>query len=219
MDLLGKRFVTTSEAESSHRLAEGKLKYLTQGAYSRIKGARKYENPIEFPATHKLWLDANERPQIRSTDDSVWKRLKPIPFDFRLNKDEIDKKLPKRLQAEAEGILAWAVQGCLRWLEEGLGEIPDVEEARRDWRTECDPLSDFVEDTCELKPDDPDAFAWASELRSKYEASCQENGEKPLSGKFWAKRLRALGCREGKRYDEKSVQHRVWVGIRLEKAG
>ena len=82
VDLLGKRFVTTSEAEGEHRLSEGRLKYLTQGAYSKIKAARKYENPIEFSATHKLWLDANERPQIRSTDASIWNHLNPhFQFD------------------------------------------------------------------------------------------------------------------------------------------
>ena len=214
VDLLGKRFVTTSEAEAFQRLAEGRLKYLTQGAYSRIKAARKYENPIEFPATHKLWLDANERPQIRSADDSVWKRLRPIPFDYPLQKDEIDKELPQRLQTEAEGILAWAMQGCLRCLEEGLGEIPDVQEARHDWRTECDPLSDFIGDECELTLEEPKAFAWKSDVRSRYECWCARNGDKPLGGRVFAERLRALGCNEGKRYDD-GTQRRTWEGVRL----
>lgn len=212
-DLLGKRFVTTSEAESSQRLSEGRLKYLTQGAGSKIKAARKYENPIEFDATHTLWLDANERPQIRSTDSSVWDRLKPIPFEFRVKK--IDKKLPGRLQAEAPGILACMVQGCLRWLNEGLGEIADVAEARKDWRAECDPLADFIADECELNLEDPEAFALASELRSGYDKWCDTNGEKPLSRKLFAERLRALGCHEGRRYDSSGNQRRTWAHLRL----
>jgi len=46
-DLRGARFVMTSETEQGQRLAEGKLKRITQGM-GKIKATRKYENPIEF---------------------------------------------------------------------------------------------------------------------------------------------------------------------------
>ena len=216
VDLLGKRFVTTSEAEGEHRLSEGRLKYLTQGAYSKIKAARKYENPIEFTATHKLWLDANERPQIRSTDASVWNRLKPIPFEHPVTGDEKDYGLLARLRDEAPGILAWAVEGCQRWLKEGLGETPDIKEARQSWRDECDPLSEFIADECELVPGDAPSWVFIAELRESYERWCKENGElHPLSRKRFSERLRALGCRDTRRYDDEHRRHRAWEGIRL----
>ena len=216
VDLLGKRFVTTSEAEASQRLAEGRLKYLTQGAYSRIKAARKYENPIEFTATHKIWLDANERPQIRTSDSSVWERLKPIPFECPVTGGERDSKLPAKLQAEAVGILAWAVQGCERWLKEGLGEIPDIAEARQDWRSECDPLTDFLADHCELNLDADESFAFVSEVWQSYQNWGQDNGERYLlSRRRFKERLRALGCTEGRRYDDMGKQHRTWEGLTL----
>ena len=197
-------------------MAEGRLKYLTQGAHSKVKAARKYENPIEFDATHTLWLDANERPQIRSADSSVWERLKPVPFEFRIGPDEIDKGLPQRLQDEAPGILAWMVQGCLRWIEEGLGEIADVAEAREEWKAECDPLADFVADDCELRPKDAEAFAWASDLWECYERWIRNNGEKyPLGRRRFAERLRALGCRDERRNDTSGIQRRTWEGIVL----
>ena len=217
VDLLGKRFITTSEAESSQRLAEGRLKYLTQGAYSRVKAARKYENPIEFSATHKLWLDANERPQVWSTDDAVWERLKPVPFDYRVPVGELDRGLPRRLQAEAPGILAWAVKGCARWLNEDLGEITDVSEARDAWRSENDPLAEFIEDEAELKLADSDAFAWASGVWTRYVRWADENvGKKSqLSRKRFSERLKALGCRQARRYDDSGKQHRTWEGVSL----
>ena len=56
-DLRGARFVMTSETEEGQRLAGGKLKRITQGM-GKIKAVRKYENPIEFPETHKLWVEA-----------------------------------------------------------------------------------------------------------------------------------------------------------------
>ena len=217
VDLLGKRFVTTSEAEASQRLAEGRLKYLTQGAYSRIKAARKYENPIEFPATHKLWLDANERPEVWSTDDAVWERLKPVPFEFRIAVDEVDRGLARRLQSEAPGILAWAVQGCAQWLKDGLGEIPDVSKARDDWRSENNPLAEFIEDEAELKLGDREAFAWTTHIRTRYVKWADQNvGKKSqLSSKRFSERLKALGCRQGRRYDDSGRQHRTWEGVSL----
>src|ERR1035437_709557 len=62
-DLRGARFVQTSETEEGQRLAQGKLKRITQGM-GVIKAARKYENPIEFKKTHKLWMDTNRKPMI-----------------------------------------------------------------------------------------------------------------------------------------------------------
>jgi phage/plasmid-associated DNA primase len=60
-DLRGVRLVVTSEVEKEHKLNEGKIKYITAGMGS-IKSCRKYENPIEFEATHKLFMDCNHRP-------------------------------------------------------------------------------------------------------------------------------------------------------------
>jgi len=111
-DLRGARFVQTSETEEGQRLAQGKLKRITQGM-GKIKAVKKYENPIEFPETHKLWMDTNRKPTIRDADDqATFNRLHPIPFTMKIPKDQIDRSLPLRLLGEAEGILAWAVAGA-----------------------------------------------------------------------------------------------------------
>ncbi len=118
-DLRGARFVMTSETEEGQRLAEGKLKRITQGM-GKIKAVRKYENPIEFPETHTLWMDTNSKPVIRAADDqATFNRLHPIPFTVTIPTEEIDKSLPRKLLAEAEGILAWAVEGALEWRRNG----------------------------------------------------------------------------------------------------
>ena len=87
-DLRGARFVMTSETEEGQRLAQGKLKRITQGM-GKIKAVRKYENPIEFPETHKLWMDTNSKPIIRAADDhATFDRLHPIPFTITIPKSE-----------------------------------------------------------------------------------------------------------------------------------
>jgi putative DNA primase/helicase len=109
-DLRGCRFAMTSETEQNQRLREAKLKRITQGQ-GRIKRVRKYENPIEFPETHKFWIDANHRPVVRGTDGAIWNRLLPVPFTQPLTKSEVDPTLPEKLLAEAPGIIAWIVDG------------------------------------------------------------------------------------------------------------
>jgi putative DNA primase/helicase len=69
-DLFGARFVMTSETEKGQRLAEGKLKLITQGMGS-IRACRKSENPFSFPETHKLWIDANHKPVVRGLDNAI----------------------------------------------------------------------------------------------------------------------------------------------------
>ena len=147
-DLRGARFAMTSETEEGQRLSQGKLKRITQGM-GKIKATRKYENPIEFPETHKLWMDTNSKPIIRAADDqATFNRLHPIPFTVTIPAEEIDKSLPRKLLAEAEGILAWAVEGALEWRRNGLGKPPEVTAANDDWKAENDQLGRFIEDCC-----------------------------------------------------------------------
>ena len=145
-DLRGARFVQTSETESGQRLAQGKLKRITQGM-GTVKAVRKYENPIEFPETHKLWMDTNRKPTITDADDqATFNRLHPIPFSVRI--ENIDRDLPGKLLQEAEGILSWAVAGAKIWHTEGLGKPPAVEAANEAWRAESHSLDRFVRDRC-----------------------------------------------------------------------
>src|ERR1039458_4470928 len=96
-DLRGARFAMTSESEQGQSLSPAKLKRITQGM-GIIKSVRKYENPIEFEETHKLWLDTNRKPRIPDADDgAIFNRLHPIPFTVIVPKEKIDRDLPGKL--------------------------------------------------------------------------------------------------------------------------
>jgi putative DNA primase/helicase len=210
-DLRGARFVTTSEAEQGGRLAEGKLKYLSAGM-GEVKTCRKYENPITFQAEHKLFIDANHKPIVRGTDEAIWNRLKLIPFNVTIPPEEVDKSLLEKLKTEAEGILAWMVEGCRRWLAEGLGDPPEVKEASAGWRSEMSLLRDFLEDRCDLRPD---GFCTVKELREAYSSWAAENGQRNQEWhNSFDDELIAKGCsKERPRIAGK--QARGWKGIQL----
>jgi len=190
-DLRGARFVQTSETEEGQRLAQGKLKRITQGM-GKIKAVRKYENPIEFSETHKLWLDTNRRPSIKDADDkATFNRLHPIPFTVRIPKDQIDRDMSAKLLMEAEGILAWAVAGAKLWYESGLKKPPEVEAAKNEWRTEMDQLGRFVEERCVV---DDSLQVAGSTLYADYKRWTEESGEREvLSGTAFGRKMPGRG--------------------------
>jgi P4 family phage/plasmid primase-like protien len=206
-DLRGVRFAMTSETEEGQRLRESKLKRITQGQ-GKIKSVRKYENPIEFPETHKLWVDANHRPMVRGTDDAIWNRLVPIPFDRPLSESEIDPDLPAKLRQEAEGIIAWILEGTLLWQRDGLGEIPQIESARSTWRKEMDRLAAFREARC---VEDPSLSIQARPLYIEYRKWVEEVGERPMSETMFSLRMTDAGFEK----DPTVKDRRVYIGIAL----
>jgi putative DNA primase/helicase len=185
-DLRSVRFVQTSEAEEGQCLAQGKLKRITQGM-GTIKAVRKYENPIEFTETHKLWIDTNRKPDIRDSDDAAtFKRLHPIPFLAQIPKGRIDKELPTKLLDEAEGILAYAVVGAKLWYESGLSKPPDIDAAAHEWRSEMNQIGPFLDDRCVLG----EGFTvLASQLYREYECWCEDNGQPAMSSVAFGRKL------------------------------
>jgi P4 family phage/plasmid primase-like protien len=214
-DLRGARLVTTSEVEKEHKLSEGKLKYITAGM-GKIKSCRKYENPIEFDATHKIFMDCNHRPAVRGQDDAIWRRLKLVSFEVSIteNDPDFDKKLLEKLLAEAAGILAWAVRGCKWWIEEGLGEPPEISQANVEWREHDDPLKEFLEDCCEVEDE---AWCRSAELSDVYAWWCKREHERyPLGREAFGERIRAKGFQASRsRRSADGKQMRTYEGVRV----
>jgi putative DNA primase/helicase len=189
-DLRGARFAQTSETEEGQRLAQGKLKRITQGM-GKIKAVRKYENPIEFSETHKLWIDTNRKPAIKDADDkATFARLHPIPFSVRIPKDRIDKNMRTKLLSEAEGILAWAVEGVKNWYEHGLSKPPEIDIAREAWRADMDQIGRFIEEQCFH---DPNCSVGAECLYAVYKAWAEKSGERLQSAKVFGAKLMDRG--------------------------
>ena len=141
--LAGYRFVWASEVNENARLNEGRIKSLTgDEAVSARFLNREF---FTFEPRLKLFMAVNHRPQV--TDDSygMWRRVRVVPFEQRF---PINKGLDMELAAEAEGIFAWLVRGCLLWLSEGLNDPEGVRMATKDYEAESDRLADFLETTC-----------------------------------------------------------------------
>ena len=204
-ELKGMRLVACVETEEGHRLKEGLVKRLTGG--DTQKGRFIHQDWFEFRQTHKLFLAVNRKPDIRGTDEGIWSRIRLIPFDVKIDDDKQDPKLMQKLIKEAPGILAWAVQGCLDWQNEGLGNPQEVRQASTNWRQDADVVGRFIEDRCIIKES---ATAPGGLLYSEYQDWCDSQGERPNSNKIFAEKLREKGCER-----VRPKKGSTWKGIGL----
>lgn len=172
--LKGARLVTSVEPNEGMRLDEGLLKQLTG---DDVVTARKmFSEEFEFKPEFKLWMATNHKPLIRGTDTGIWRRIHLIPFEVQIPLDRVDKKLKYKLVKESEGILKWAVQGCIRWQNEGLTMPQKVLDAVREYQHEMDVISAFL-DACCIK----EGEVKASRLYAVYAKWAEEHNEYLMS--------------------------------------
>lgn len=188
-DLAGKRLVTTIEVEDGRHLAENFVKQLTGG--DEIKVRRMRENFWTLEPTWKIFMATNNRPEIKGMDFGVWRRIRLIPFSVTIPPAGQDPALGDKLQAEASGILAWAVRGCQEWQKTGLQDPPAVMDATNDYKVDSDIMGRFFSDCCVILPSLRAPAGTLYELfKGWYET--EFNGE-PMSGTAFGRRLTELG--------------------------
>lgn len=199
--------MSTIETEAGKRLNEALVKQLTGG--DPIRARRMHKDFHEFLPSHKLWFAGNHLPRIDGTDHGIWRRLALIPFAARFDNGQADKHLPAKLAAEASGILAWMIRGCLEWKRGGLQVPETVKTATKEYRGTQDHVGRFLADTCVAADH---AHVTAKALRAGYEAWCAEQGERPWPAQAVGRELTGRG------YDNARIGTptiRTWVGIGL----
>ena len=213
--LTGRRFILSVEVEDGRRLAEGLINQLTGG--DTVAARFLYSESFEFIPEFKLWLAANNRPRISGPEAAIWRRMAQIPFMVEIPESERDPEVKARLRgSERPAVLAWLVDGCRLWQEEGLREPEAVRQLTGEYREESDVLKDFIEERCTIKPS---AQAGNSELWAEYQDWAKANNERyPLGRKRFTQALLARGLdqyRAGSESNKEPGRPRTWIGIGL----
>jgi putative DNA primase/helicase len=117
-DLFGTRLAIGTETPKGRSLNETRVKLLTGG--EPIRARRMREDHWQFIPTHKLVIVTNYMPKVSLDSYAMVRRLHVVPFEVRIPASEIDKRLPQKLRAEREGILAWGVHGLRALRDRGL---------------------------------------------------------------------------------------------------
>ena len=187
--LMGARSVRASEPEEGERLQEGMIKEMTGGEPMLVRAL--HSDFIEVRPIFKLTISGNHKPDIRGTDDGIWRRVLLVPFDVQIPVAERDEGLSEVLWSERAGVFNWLIDGLLEYLEEGLKEPPAVLEATRDYRTESDPYGTFLTECCEVTGDERD-FVSSRVLIDAFNFARDEAGESRFGQRTVSLKLKAL---------------------------
>lgn len=142
--LRGARFVASVETEQGRRWNESKVKAITGG--DKVSARFMRQDFFEYLPQFKLVIAGNHKPAIRNIDEAMKRRLHLIPFTVTIPPERRDGRLTERLLAERDGILAWALEGCLAWQREGLSPPHRVLSATEEYFDEEDAIGDFLEE-------------------------------------------------------------------------
>jgi len=92
------RLVKAAESQKQAALDEAAVKEATGG--DTISARYLYQEYFDFKPQFKIWLTTNHLPEIRGTDDAIWRRIHLIPFKQKFTGKSRDSKLRQKLESE-----------------------------------------------------------------------------------------------------------------------
>ena len=134
---------------------------------------------------------------------------RPVRFEVTIPTEQRDPGLAEKLSHERDGILTWAVQGCLDWQQTGL-HVPDaVRAATADYRAASDTLGAFLDEATVSRP-----HVWVSSagLYEAWGAWATDHGERPGTQNALSRRLTERGYQTDR---TGSASTRIWRGLAL----
>ena len=207
MPLVGARAALASEPEEGDRLQEGMIKEMTGGEPILVR--QLHSDFIEVRPHFKLTISGNHKPDIRGTDDGIWRRVLLVPFDVQIPENERDENLIDKLWEERAGILNWLIEGLMTFLEGGLQEPDQVLEATQEYRADSDPIGTFLGECCVVSGSSDD-FLSARELIDGFNLWLDQRGEG-----MWGQRTVSLKLKaEAGRYRDPTTNRPFTKGKR-----
>ncbi|MFA7281337.1 MAG: phage/plasmid primase, P4 family [Sterolibacterium sp.] len=145
--LRGARFVSSIETEQGRRWNESKVKTITGG--DKVSARFMRQDFFDYLPQFKLVIAGNHKPSIRNVDEAMKRRLHLIPFTVKIPPERRDGKLTEKLLKERDGVLAWAIEGCMLWQQMGLKPPKVVVDATDEYFDEEDAIGEFIEEECQ----------------------------------------------------------------------
>ena len=212
--LHGARLVTSSETEAGRAWAESRIKQMTGGDPITARFMR--QDFFTYTPSFKLTIVGNHQPVLQNVDDAAKRRFNIIPFKV---KPKIpDTTLEDKLRKEWPQILRWMIDGCLEWQKHGLCRSQSVLNETADYFSEQDFMSQWLEETCVVEPDNCECYCTAADLYRSWREYAKAGGEEAGSQKSLGGKLARLGLRKGQKKILKK-NCKVWIGVRFRKYG
>lgn len=180
--LRGKRLALSSELGEADYFNESLLKELSGDATLTARFMR--GDFFEFPLTQKHLIVGNFKPRLRGGDPAIARRMLLVPFKAVFTGADKDAQLPAKLRGEAPSILAWMIQGAVKWHSDGLAVPESVRTASAEYMAVMDDLKLWQAENCELEGE-----AKARDLYSDFAAWKKARGENAPSQTLWGERM------------------------------
>lgn len=209
--LRGARYVLASESKEGRKLNEPLIKQVT--GQDKVTARFLYKDFFTYQPAFKLLLLTNYKPAARGDDAALWRRILLIPFTQKFEGDKADKELNDKLrtQDELEGVLRWAIAGCIMWQREGLKPPREVIQATNEYRNENDVIENWKEERCvtgnyiteKIGTLYNDFMKWAAEngekvyiSNKKFSQNLQQKGFELFQGGRGVRKIKGLGLLE-----------------------
>lgn len=174
-ELKGKRLIIASEMQEGVRLNTAMVKQLC--STDEIQACKKYRDPFHFVPSHQVTLYTNHLPKVGANDDGIWRRLKVIPFNAKIQGNSDIKNYADYLYENAgPAIMKWIIEGAEKVCKSDhkVDDPKCVKDAVAAYREDNDWLGHFISDCCEV---DASYEEKSGELYQQYRAYCIQNGE------------------------------------------
>lgn len=205
-NLIGSRLAVCSETEDGTALAESLVKSLVSG--DTLSARKLYQGPIEYQPQFKLMMMGNHKPVIRGNDHGMWRRVRLVPFNRTFSEQERDPHLIDKLKSESNHILAWMIEGCIKWQKTSLANVPEsIKCATDEYQSDQDIIGLWLSECTEA---DNISETPSSALYESYKNWCMDNGHRAASKTALGRRLK-----DRRFTNRKSHGRMVWVGINL----
>jgi putative DNA primase/helicase len=155
MGYKGKRSLVGSEPDNKKKIKTMIMKYMTGN--DPIRGRKLYQSEFEYQPQFKILLLCNDIPEMDSTDDGVWSRLRVLNFPVKFvdgePQGEFEKKMDKNLSFR---IKEWQSDFILLLLEylrkykvNGLTPTKSINKMNGKYRKNTDPYLSFLDEKTE----------------------------------------------------------------------
>ncbi|MFN3700453.1 MAG: phage/plasmid primase, P4 family [Alphaproteobacteria bacterium] len=191
--LKGARVITGSEATNDKFWDEALIKDISGG--EKVTARLLYENESEFLPRFKLLMAVNSLPQIKGMDGGIWRRIRILPFDFVVPKEQVDPQLGKKLKDELPGIFNFALEGLRKWRMNSLIEPELITNRVEEFRGQMDRIQAFIDERCDTCEGNK---LPAKDLYLAYKEWALDSGYHPLNANNFGRHIKAKGYESSK---------------------
>ena len=213
---LGKLVNLCEDVGELDRLAEGSIKMFTDGSEMTFE----YKGKDTFSArpTARLVIATNNLPRFSDKSEGIWRRLKVIPFDYRIPEHRQDTRYKEDHQKdwifhdELPGIFIWALDGLQRLKRNKIfTEAKSCTNILNQYRLDCNPAKTFLTDNYK---ETLDTRISVDVVYKKYKQFCDEGEYRKLSKSNFGKEVfRTFPRAEKVRAGTRGNRYNEYVGI------